>query len=212
MKKTPILFGIAALGLLAGCTQNNTGNSEPAQNSSSSTAVASSSETTSSQATDSSSSSAAIANGGLPTVTVEEAIQIFQDKYPDAAITSIDLDTSFGNYFYQVEGVDDTNEFELKIDAETKETSEERTEKLDADEQNGVKKDADQLDLTNLLSLEEISDIAVKEAGGGQATDWSLDKEMNVTYWEVKVEDGNKQTDVKINAQTGEVLETELDD
>ncbi len=145
-------------------------------------------------------------------MTVEEAIQIFQDKYPDAAITSIDLDTSFGNYFYQVEGVDDTNEFELKIDAETKETSEERTEKLDADEQNGVKKDADQLDLTNLLSLEEISDIAVKEAGGGQATDWSLDKEMNVTYWEVKVEDGNKQTDVKINAQTGEVLETELDD
>ena len=204
MKKTTILFGIAALGLLAGCTQNNTGNSEPAQNSSSSTAVASSSETTSSQATDSSSSSAAIANGGLPTVTVEEAIQIFQDKYPDAAITSIDLDTSFGNYFYQVDGVDDTNEFELKIDAETKE--------LDADEQNGVKKDADQLDLTNLLSLEEISDIAVKEAGGGQATDWSLDKEMNVTYWEVKVEDGNKQTDVKINAQTGEVLETELDD
>ena len=139
-EKTPILFGIAALGLLAGCTQNNTGNSEPAQNSSSSTAVASSSETTSSQATGSSSSSAAIANGGLPTVTVEEAIQIFQDKYPDAAITSIDLDTSFGNYFYQVEGVDDTNEFELKIDAETKETSEERTEKLDADEQNGVKR------------------------------------------------------------------------
>ena len=25
MKKTTILFGIAALGLLAGCTQNNTG-------------------------------------------------------------------------------------------------------------------------------------------------------------------------------------------
>lgn len=48
MKKTTILFGIAALGLLAGCTQNNTGNSEPAQNSSSSSAVASSNETTSS--------------------------------------------------------------------------------------------------------------------------------------------------------------------
>ena len=44
-----------------------------------------------------------------------------------------------------------------------------------------------------MLSLEEISDSAVKEAGGGQATDWDLDKEMNVTYWEVKVEDGNKK-------------------
>lgn len=94
MKKTTILFGIAALGLLAGCTQNNTGNSEPAQNSSSSSAVASSNETTSSQAVDRSSSSAAIANGGLPTVTVEEAVQVFQNKYPDAAITSLDLDTS----------------------------------------------------------------------------------------------------------------------
>ena len=74
-EKTTILFGIAALGLLAGCTQNNTGNSEPAQNSSSSSAVASSNETTSSQAVDRSSSSAAIANGGLPTVTVEEAVK-----------------------------------------------------------------------------------------------------------------------------------------
>jgi uncharacterized membrane protein YkoI len=212
MKKTMILLGVAALGLLAGCTQNNTGNSEPAQNSSSSSAVASSSEPTSSQAVDTSSSSAAIANGGLPAVKVEEAIQIFQDKYPDAAITSIDLDTSFGKYFYQVEGVDDTNEYEMKIDAETKATSEERTEKLDADEQNGVKKQEDQLDLTNLRSLEEISNLAVKEAGGGQATDWDLDKEMNITYWEVKVENGSKKTDVKINAQTGEVLETEQDD
>lgn len=55
-----------------------------------------------------------------------------------------------------------------------------------------VSKRSRSIDLTNLLSLEEISDSAVKEAGGGQATDWDLDKEMNVTYWEVKVEDGNK--------------------
>jgi uncharacterized membrane protein YkoI len=210
MKKTTILFGIAALGLLAGCTQNNTGNSEPAQNSSSSAAVASSSETTSSQATDTSSSSATATK--LPTVTVEEAIQIFQDKVKDGAITSLELDTSFGNYFYKVEGVDDTNEYEMKIDAETKEVSEERQEALDADEQNGVKKQEDQLDLSDMMSLEEISDIAVKEVGAGQATDWDLDKEMNITFWEVKVENGNTKTNVKINAQTGEVLETEIDD
>ncbi len=48
-----------------------------------------------------------------------------------------------------------------------------------------------------MLSLKEISDSAVKEAGGGQATDWDLDKEMNVTYWEVKVEDGNKKQMLK---------------
>ena len=80
---------------------------------------------------------------------------------------------------------------------ETKETSEERTEKLDADEQNGVKKEADQLIWPTCFHWKRFPIVLWKEAGGGQATDWDLDKEMNVTYWEVKVEDGNKKTNVK---------------
>ncbi len=208
MKKTTIFMGIAFLGLLAGCTQNTT-QSSTAQSTDSSTSTAMSTADSTEQST---SSEAANTTGELPSVTVDEAIQIFQDTYPDAVVTSLELDTTFGNYFYKIEGVDDTNEYELTIDAETKAVSDERTEKLDADEQNGVKKAEDQLDTQDLLSLTEISDIAVQEVGGGEATDWDLDKEMNVTYWEVKVQEGNTKTNVKINAQTGEVLETEIDD
>ncbi|HCE12984.1 PepSY domain-containing protein [Enterococcus sp.] len=208
MKKTTIFMGIAFLGLLAGCTQNTT-QSSTAQSTDSSTSTAMSTADSTEQST---SSEAANTTGELPSVTVDEAIQIFQDTYPDAVVTSLELDTTFGNYFYKIEGVDDTNEYELTIDAETKAVSDERTEKLDADEQNGVKKAEDQLNTQDLLSLTEISDIAVQEVGGGEATDWDLDKEMNVTYWEVKVQEGNTKTNVKINAQTGEVLETEIDD
>lgn len=208
MKKTTIFMGIAFLGLLAGCTQNTT-QSSTAQSTDSSTSTAMSTADSTEQST---SSEAANTTGELPSVTVDEAIQIFQDTYPDAVVTSLELDTTFGNYFYKIEGVDDTNEYELTIDAETKAVSDERTEKLDADEQNGVKKAEDQLNTQDLLSLTEISDIAVHEVGGGEATDWDLDKEMNVTYWEVKVQEGNTKTNVKINAQTGEVLETEIDD
>lgn len=208
MKKTTIFMGIAFLGLLAGCTQNMT-QSSSAQSTESSASTAMSATASTEQ---SASGETAHATGELPSVTVEEAIQIFQDTHPDAVVTSLELDTTFGNYFYKIEGVDDNNEYELTIDAETKAVSDARTEKLDADEQNGVKKAEDQLNKQDLLSLTEISDSAVQEVGGGEATDWDLDKEMNVTYWEVKVQEGNTKTNVKINAQTGEVLETEIDD
>ena len=46
-------------------------------------------------------SSAAIANGGLPTVTVEEAVQCSKTNIQMQQSPSLDLDTSFGKYFYQ---------------------------------------------------------------------------------------------------------------
>lgn len=215
MKKTTIVMGIAFVGLLAGCSQNNPNSSSQSVESSteqSTTTTTSSAVSSTAASTTNTADSTTNTAGELPSVTVEEAIKVFQDKYPDAAITALELDTTFGNYFYKIEGVDDANEYEMTVDAETKAVSGERTEALDADEQNGVKKAEDQLTITDLLSLAEISDIAVKEVGSGEATDWDLDKEMDITYWEVKVQDGNTQTNVKINAQTGEVLETEIDD
>ncbi|OTN77603.1 hypothetical protein A5886_002703 [Enterococcus sp. 8G7_MSG3316] len=207
MKKSTIFMGLAAIGLLAGCNQNEPSNAEQSTASSSSTTMSSTVVSTTQSTSEGTATTSA-----LPSVSVEEAIQVFQDTYKDAVVTSLELDTTFGNYFYKIEGVDDNNEYELTVDAETKAVSEERKEALDADEQNGVKKAEDQLTITDLLSLTEISDIAVKEVGGGEAADWDLDKEMNITYWEVKVKEGNTQTKVKINAQTGEVLETEIDD
>ncbi len=144
-------------------------------------------------------------------VSLDEAIKAYQDTYPDSDITAIDLESSLGSYVYAIEGVDDSQEYEVKIDAASKEIKKQKEEKLDADEQKGIKRQEDQLDLTDLLSLDEISKIATKEAQG-EAVEWGLDQELNTTYWDVKVQDAGKETDVKIDAKTGEVLEVELDD
>ncbi len=40
-------------------------------------------------------------------VSAARAIELFQDKYPDTAITSLELDSDWGSYFYKIEGVDD---------------------------------------------------------------------------------------------------------
>lgn len=145
-------------------------------------------------------------------VSVADAIKAYQEAYPDSDITSIDLETSLEKYLYKIEGVDDDKEYELRVDANTKAVSKEREENLDAEDRNGVKRTEDKLDLEGLLSIEQVSDIAEKHVGKGEAVDWSLDKDAGTMYWEVKVIAGQDETEVKIDATSGEVLETEIDD
>lgn len=194
MKRTIILgLSIALLGGLTGCNSN----SDNANNASST-----------SQKTSQSSSEM---NTNFK-VSVDDAIKEYREVYPDSDISSVDLETSFGKYLYKIEGVDDNTEYELRVDADTKEVSKEREEGLDTEDKAGAKRKEDKLDLENLLSIEKVSDIATKHVGKGKATDWSLDKDLGTTYWEVKVMDGRKETEVKIDAKSGEVLESETDD
>ncbi|MDT2522480.1 PepSY domain-containing protein [Enterococcus raffinosus] len=198
MKKLIILgLSVVLLGGLAGC---NSDSEEPNGSSTTSqkTSQTSKKQTSSEQNTNFQ-------------VSVEDAIKEYQKEYPDSDITSIDLETSFGRYLYKVEGVDDNKEYEVRVDADTKEISKEREEELDMEDKDGVKRKEDKLDLANLLSVVKVSDIAIKHVGSGKATDWSLDKDMGTTYWEVKVMDGHKETEVKIDAQSGDILETETD-
>ncbi|MCF1684139.1 PepSY domain-containing protein [Tetragenococcus halophilus] len=220
------IMPVATVFMLVGCTQN--GNEQTEQNSSTQTtqttqsqsSTMSSTESSESQQTQSSSSQTEQSTSSEQTVydqdaisvPVEDAIQIYQDEFSDADIVEIDLDSSRGSYYYKVEGVDDDTEYEMRVDAKTKDAEKQEEEKLDPEEQNGKKREQDKLDLSDLLTIEKASEIATEEVGGGKAIEWNLDKEMKITYWEVKVEDGQTETEVTINAQTGEVLEVDEDD
>ena len=211
-----VLFGV----VLSGCTANQ--NTLPQKNNTSTTTqatkksaieesnhsmTASSSSTTLSTA----SSQPAATTEGIG-ISLEEAIGIYQNIYPDTAVTTVDLDTSFGKYYYEVKGVDDSMEYEVKIDVKTGEAKKEKEERLDSDEQNGVEKDEKALSLEGVLTVENAAEIAVKAAGGGEAIEWSLEREWVTTYWEVTVKNGRSETTVTLDAKTGKILETELDD
>lgn len=145
-------------------------------------------------------------------VSLEKVTTAFEKKYPEAKITSLQLDTDFGRYFYEIEGVDQQKEYQVEVNAETGEFTKEKVETLDADEQNGVKMQEEALDLTNIISREQATTLAEKEAKVGQATDWKLEKELGITYWEVKVKEGQQKIEVKIDAHSGKILTTERDD
>ncbi|MBM7689774.1 lysis protein [Enterococcus ureilyticus] len=200
-----MMIGTVCLGLLlAGCTSNNKSLENQAQTSNSSIK-----QTT---PTDSGTIASDSTKTSQIKVTVDEAIKAYEAAYPNTAVTSLDLDPSFGIYYYEIKGVDDSKEYEVKIHAETGELTKDREETLDQDEQNGVEKKNEALDLTKLKSLDEASKIAQDTVGEGTAIEWSLERDLSITYWEVKVQAGKKEVSVKINAQTGDVLEQELDD
>lgn len=207
MKK--ILYGSMtglALFLVAGCTPK-TPTTVSSTNEQKETVI-STTETSSSvqqEATTTSEKATAVA------VSLEKVTTAFEKKYPEAKITSLQLDTDFGRYFYEIEGVDQQKEYQVEVNAETGEFTKEKVETLDADEQNGVKMQEEALDLTNIISREQATTLAEKEAKVGQATDWKLEKELGITYWEVKVKEGQQKIEVKIDAHSGEILTTERD-
>ena len=208
MKK--ILYGSMtglALFLVAGCT-SKTPTAVSSSNEQKETVI-STTETSSSvqqEATTTSEKTSAVA------VSLEKVTTAFEKKYPEAKITSLQLDTDFGRYFYEIEGVDQQKEYQVEVNAETGEFTKEKVETLDADEQNGVKMQEEALDLTNIISREQATTLAEKEAKVGQATDWKLEKELGITYWEVKVKEGQQKIEVKIDAHSGKILTTERDD
>lgn len=208
MKK--ILYGALtglALFLVAGCTPKTPTAVSPT-NEQKETAI-STSETSSSvqqEATTTSEKTSAVA------VSLEKVTTAFEKKYPEAKITSLQLDTDFGRYFYEIEGVDQQKEYQVEVNAETGEFTKEKVETLDADEQNGVKMQEEALDLTKIISREQATTLAEKEAKVGQATDWKLEKELGITYWEVKVKEGQQKIEIKIDAHSGKILTTERDD
>ena len=208
MKK--ILYGSMtglALFLVSGCT-SKTPTAVSSTNEQKETVI-STTETSSSvqqEATTTSEKTSAVA------VSLEKVTTAFEKKYPEAKITSLQLDTDFGRYFYEIEGVDQQKEYQVEVNAETGEFTKEKVETLDADEQNGVKMQEEALDLTNIISREQATTLAEKEAKVGQATDWKLEKELGITYWEVKVKEGQQKIEVKIDAHSGKILTTERDD
>ncbi|OTP34497.1 lipoprotein [Enterococcus faecalis] len=208
MKK--ILYGALtgfALFLVAGCTPKTPTAVSPT-NEQKETAISTSETSSSVQqgATTTSEKTSAVA------VSLEKVTTAFEKKYPEAKITSLQLDTDFGRYFYEIEGVDQQKEYQVEVNAETGEFTKEKVETLDADEQNGIKMQEEALDLTKIISREQATTLAEKAAKVGQATDWKLEKELGITYWEVKVKEGQQKIEVKIDAHSGKILTTERDD
>lgn len=211
MKKRGLLLFItsAALLLFAGCSDNTTQLESGNQQEESSESI--SQENSSTQSSSSTNASAQnSSNTTSKQLSLNEIIALYQKNKPNTDITDIDIEIQMNKLIYEVKGMDDSKEYKLTF-SETGELQRQNEEKLDEDERNENERNNEKLDLKKLLSLDKINSIAKKEVNGN-IVEWSLERELSKTYWEVKVEKNGQQTDISIDAQSGNVLEVEVDD
>lgn len=193
------LLGGAALvttlgvGTVACSSQNKTSNEQSSQTSTHSSSKTS---TTASHTTQSSNIK----------VSQSEAVAKFNKKFANSKIKAIDLQADGSKYIYQIEGFDSKSEHELTIDAETGKEIHTHSENLDLDERHQTG-----LDLDKVISRTEASKIAESRAKG-TAIEWNLELDDGQPIWDVTVKNGRHHTEVKINAETKHVIESEYDD
>ena len=204
-----LLITGSALLLLAGCGDNSAQLENGTQEESSSQSVAQESQSTQ---TNSSTASSSTKNTDSATkqMSLDEIIALYQKNKPDTDITGIEIESRMNKFVYEVKGMDDSKEYKLFF-TETGELQHQEEEMLDEDERNGNERNNEKLDLKNLLPLDQINSIAQKEVNG-DITEWSLERELSKTYWDVKIVKNGQQSDVSIDAQSGNVLEVEMDD
>lgn len=131
-------------------------------------------------------------------LSLEEVVDIYMGEYPNAQIQKVDYDKDSGDWTYEITGVSENREYEVEINAVSGAII-----KVDEDD---VDDDA-YLAFDTIITPEEAIEIA-KTALAEEAAvleGWGLDVDDNRTKYDIEFEGSNR--DVKLDAETGEVIE-----
>lgn len=134
-------------------------------------------------------------------VSVQEAFNIFKDKYPNAKINEIELEHEDEGYEYEIEGYEGNTQYELKINAHSGDILDDEKEK--EDDEHGDIEEAD------LDKVEKYLKEAFEDAGDGYWLDeYELKSKSDYVKFDIdlKNDDGDK-IKYKYNYETGELLE-----
>lgn len=141
------------------------------------------------------------------TVSWTEAVDSANANF-DGALTEIELDWSQDRYAYKVELVSDSEEYELRVDADTGEQFGEHTEGVDADDV--AEKQAETVDPHAVVPWEEALSAAL-DAHSGTVSEWRLEGTERGPEYSFDIDgDSDDDHEVSVDAETGKV--TEVDD
>lgn len=135
--------------------------------------------------------------------TPEDAVSAAQENF-DGELVELELDEDNNEWVYKVNLENDTEEYEAELSAEDLSVLNEETE---TDEDNNTE---DQFSYGDAIPHDEAVQTALDEAGG-ELAGWTLDKDDGQLEYEVEVTnaDNGDDTDVTINAESGEVIEVD---
>lgn len=135
-----------------------------------------------------------------------DAVDIAKAQF-DGGVTEIELDWNHNRYAYKIELASATDEYEVRIDADTGETISESTESIDADDVASTQ--AEVIDLSRVVSWEDALASALS-AQAGVVDEWKLEGKSEGPQYEFDiVDDSGEDFEVTLDALTDNVLRVE---
>lgn len=132
----------------------------------------------------------------------EDAYDIFKDKYPNAKVKRIELDKESGSYVYEIEGLSNNMEYEVKINP-----FDGQIIKVDEDHDDDM--------LNNEIKREDLAKIPVllKEAvedvkDGYQLKDWNIEVDDDIVEIEIEFIGSGNKIEYKYNLRSGQLITT----
>lgn len=140
-------------------------------------------------------------------ISLEDALKVFTDKYPNASIEEVSFDVDNKVAKYEIEAFDDSNEYEMKISAKDGSIIKDNFEKY-----NTANKKA--IDTSLISKVDDFVAETIKDAGSDYYLDsYSMDYEESGAYTQLEVEVKNsngKDIEYKYNMETGELIKKDL--
>jgi len=136
-------------------------------------------------------------------VSWEDAVDTARGNF-DGELAEVGLDWTRDRYAYKIELVSDTEEYELRIDADSGEQFGERTEKIESDDL--AEKRAEAVDLGDVVPWKEALATAL-DARSGTVNEWKLEGAKHGPRWEFDIGgESGEDVEATIDARTGELI------
>lgn len=137
-------------------------------------------------------------------------------RVPGGTLVSLDQDTDDGRVIFEGEIASGNVRYEFEVDAATGRFLEWYAKSYNqpvptASSSTGTASSASSAAQSGLIGTSKASEIAVNKAGGGQASVHEVDRDDGRTVYEGTVINGNNRYDFEIDAQTGAILDWELE-
>lgn len=143
----------------------------------------------------------------VTSISLEDALKVFTDKYPEANIEDISFDVDNNIAKYEIEAFDESNEYEIEISAKDGSIMKDKSEN-----DNTANKKA--IDTSLISKVDDFVAEIIKDAGSDYYLDsYSIDYDETGAYTQLEVEVKNsngKDIEYKYNMETGELIKKDL--
>lgn len=140
-------------------------------------------------------------------ITQAEAEAIALEEVPGVIVSTTVDDEDLNRIVYQVTIDTETARKEVTVNAETGEIMEVEIDDDDVPQSNSV----EQTPTATLITVEEAEQVALEQVPG-TVIKTELDDENDAPVYEVKIQTSSNVQDVTVDAMSGQVLYTEIDD